>query len=276
VNLSVLAPVGSANPIIAGFVVSGSGSQPILIRAIGPGLSSLGVPNYVGGPRLTVYKGSTVLSDTTSWGGSTALSSEFTRLGAFPLATTSTDAAVLLTLAPGPYTLHVDDPSGSTGMMSLAEVYDALPSPPPTGSPHLVNIAARGVVSSAGQMVTGGFVIAGSTARKVLVRGIGPGLAGQGVTGAITDATVVLNKINTGVIAQNDNWGTPTTVNASYPAASAAEISAAATATGAFALASGSADAALLVTLAPGVYTAQVSGAGTLTGAVMVEVYEVP
>ncbi|HTO05105.1 MAG TPA: hypothetical protein VL069_15445, partial [Opitutus sp.] len=276
VNLSVLAPVSASNPIIAGFVISGSGSQSILIRAVGPGLSAVGVNDGLAAPNLKVFNAATaVIHESNSWGGSSTLSAEFARLGAFPLNAASADAAVSLSLAPGAYTLHVNA-SGTTSGTALAEVYDASISPAPAGTPRLVNISARGVVGSAGQLVTGGFVITGTTPRKMLIRGIGPGLTGQGVTGALSDPVVTLHKIGTGVIAQNDNWGTPLTVVSSYPAATPGEISAAATTTGAFSLAAGSSDGAILVTLAPGIYTAQVGGAGTATGAAMVEVYEVP
>jgi hypothetical protein len=139
----------------------------------------------------------------------------------------------------------------------------------------LVNISARGIVA-ADHIVTGGFVITGTTARRILIRGIGPGLAPQGVASPIGDPAVTLNHIGVGVIATNDNWQTPTTSVPSYPGVSGAEIAAAATATGAFALADGSKDAAILVTLAPGIYTAQVNGVAGATGPAMVEVYEVP
>jgi len=279
VNLSVLAQVISgttagttANPIIAGFVISGSSPQNILLRAVGPGLSSMGVTSVLAAPELQVYNSAgQVISDTNSWGGSSTLSAEFARLGAFALESTSADAAVLLTLSPGPYTLHVN---GTTDGTALAEIYDASATPAPV-NPHLVNISARGIVD-AGHHVTGGFVITGSTPKQMLVRGVGPGLAAQGVTSVLSDPTVTLYKIGTGAIAQNDNWGTPVTSNAGYPAASPAQISAAATTTRAFAYVSGSLDSAILITLAPGLYTAEVTGTGGATGAAMVEVYEVP
>ena len=274
VNLSVLAQVDSSNPIIAGFVISGSSAQNILLRAVGPGLASM-VSGVLSAPNLTVYNAAgSKINEINSWGGGATLTSEMARLGAFPLGSTSADAAVILTLPPGPYTLHVNDP-GTTGGMALAEVYDASVTPPPANSPHLVNIAARGVVS-AEHLVTGGFVITGSTSRRMLIRGIGPGLAAQGVASPITNPNVTLNHIGIGVIASNDDWQTPTTTSSSYPAASGAEIAAAATSTGAFALTAGSSDAAILVTLAPGIYTAQVNGVAGATGPAMVEVYEVP
>lgn len=274
INLSVLAPVSSGNPIIAGFVIKGSSPQPILLRAVGPGLTSLGVTSVLAAPNLKLYSGSTLKNEVNSWGGSSDLSTTFARLGAQPLAATSADAAVVVTLAPGPYTIWVSD-LGTTGGTALAEVYDATQTPFPANSPRLVNIAARGVVSTT-QSVTGGFVITGSTAKQILIRGIGPGLTGQGVSSVLADPIVTLTKINLGEIARNDNWETPVADVSSYPPATAAQIAAAATATGAFTLTSGSADAAILVTLAPGIYTAQVSGSGGTTGAAMVEVYEVP
>ncbi len=50
----------------------------------------------------------------------------------------------------------------------------------------------------------------------------------------------------------------------------------AATKTGLFQLDDGSKDAALLIHLDPGVYTAQVDGADGGTGVALLEVYEVP
>jgi hypothetical protein len=74
------------------------------------------------------------------------------------------------------------------------------------------------------------------------------------------------------VAAENDNWPLP--IGPGTPA-SAPEIATAAAMTGAFPFSSGSADAALLVTLAPGAYTAVVEGARGTTGYGLVEAYEV-
>ena len=278
VNLSVLAQVSAGDPIIAGFVITGTASHDVLIRAVGPGLTPLGVTDALAAPNLKVYRGLTVIHESNSWGGSSTLAEHFARLGAGALAPSSADAAVVLTLQPGAYTLWVSG-AGTTGGRALAEVYDASLAPTPASAPRLVNLSARGTVSGS-RLVTGGFVITGNTPRRVLVRGVGPGLAGQGVTNPLSNPVVKINHIIANatpqVIAENDDWQTPVTRSASYPAASAAEISAAATVTGAFAFGTGSLDAAVLVTLAPGIYTADVSGAGTTTGPGMVEIYEVP
>jgi len=52
-------------------------------------------------------------------------------------------------------------------------------------------------------------------------------------------------------------------------------VAAAAVTTGAFPFASGSKDAAMIYTLVPGSYTAQVTGAGGSTGVALVEIYEI-
>ena len=103
----------------------------------------------------------------------------------------------------------------------------------------------------------------------MLIRGVGPTLAGLGVTGVLADPRLDLIRQGapaaTATVASNDNWD----------AALAPMFSS----VGAFALTPGSKDAALVVTLPPGSYTAQVSGVGTGTavqGVAIVEVYELP
>jgi hypothetical protein len=111
----------------------------------------------------------------------------------------------------------------------------------------------------------------------VLVRGIGPSLTQFGVTGALTDPALKLYAVGSNTaIAQNDDWGIPQPVDTSQAAAAAFDLTAAATATGAFPLAVGSKDAAIVITLMPGQYSAVMSGANNSTGAGLVEVYEIP
>jgi len=77
------------------------------------------------------------------------------------------------------------------------------------------------------------------------------------------------------VLARNQGWGAPVTVLPAQIAASADQIAAAATAVGAFALPAGSADSAVIVTLTPGSYTAEVTGSNGATGVALVEIYEI-
>ena len=106
----------------------------------------------------------------------------------------------------------------------------------------------------------GGFIIGGSTAKKVLIRAVGPNLANYGVTGVLANPTLELHKSSdNSIIASNDDWGTST---------NAAEISASTLAP------VDSKEAAILATLNPGAYTAIVTGNGGGTGVGIVEVYE--
>jgi hypothetical protein len=255
-----------ANTLIAGFVISGSAQKDILLRAVGPTLSGMGVTGALADPRLVLYRGQTMIRENDNWsteanGGSEAAEAA-ARLGGFALPNGSADAAMLARLDPGVYTAHVTSTAGATGV-ALLEVYDA--SPAAADAPKVLALSTRGSVSAGDGVLIVGFVIEGAVPKKVLVRGVGPSLASN-VSGALTDPKLQLFKGST-VIAQNDDWSA---------GSDAAEIETATASSGASPLASGSKDSALLVYLAPGVYTAHISGVGGATGVALAEIYEVP
>lgn len=128
---------------------------------------------------------------------------------------------------------------------------------------QLANLSCRAQVGAGDGVIIPGFVLSGTTARTVLVRAVGPGLASFGVAGALADPTITVFRGST-TIASNDNWQEQTNPQA---------VATAAVTTGAFALAAGSKDSALVLTLDPGAYTFRVAGAGTTTGVALVEVY---
>ncbi len=137
--------------------------------------------------------------------------------------------------------------------------------------PRLTNISTRATTGTGANILTAGFVIGPGEPRQVLIRAIGPTLASFGVTGTVANPVLtVFNGANT-AIAANDDWGTAVTT---YPAAVPATAATFAS-VGAFALTAGSRDSALVATLAPGNYTAQVAGAGNTSGVTLVEVYEI-
>jgi hypothetical protein len=126
----------------------------------------------------------------------------------------------------------------------------------------IINTSARGVVTvaSEGALITG-FVVGGSAPVNVLVVARGPSLAQFGVTTAIADTRVALFRGATQLDA-NDDW---------QANARSAEILATTFAPG------NPRESAILMTLAPGAYTAVVNGSGTAaTGVAIVEVYELP
>jgi uncharacterized delta-60 repeat protein len=278
VNLSTSVFVDSASPVISGFVITGSEPRSVLLRAVGPGLSGIVSTPVLGNPRLDLYDNASgrLLLSNTGWGGSDLLLTLFARLGAFPLTKGSADAAAAITLPPGRYSIIVSNAGvNSTGGVVLAEIYDAS-GDPTRGAARLANISSRGFINAGNSVLTGGFVITGNTPKTVLIRGIGPALARFGVTGVLSDSIVSVFDNQGHFLAQNNNWETPVTISASYPAATSTQIAAAATTTGAFSLDAGSKDSSVLITLAPGVYSAQVVGASGATGATMVEIYELP
>jgi hypothetical protein len=140
----------------------------------------------------------------------------------------------------------------------------------PSGA-SLINVATRAFVGVGDQVLIGGFVVNSPQPARLLVRAAGPALTQFGVTGALGDPVLRIFSGAT-LAAENDNWTVPAGVGR---AASATEIMTAASASGAFAFAAGSADAAVLVTLPSGAYTAVVEGASQSTGYGLIEAYQV-
>ena len=132
--------------------------------------------------------------------------------------------------------------------------------PPPT---VFGNVSTRGYVSSA-QTFIGGFVIQGTAPRTVLIRGDGPVLGSFEVPSPLPDPVLTVYDGKGNVIATNTGWSSNTNPGT---------ISTAALEVGAFALPSSSADSALLLTLQPGAYTAQITSAKGNSGIALFEAY---
>lgn len=126
---------------------------------------------------------------------------------------------------------------------------------------RLANLSTRAQSGTGADALTAGFVVGPGGDKQILIRAIGPTLGSFGLTGVLADPVVTLYNSANAAVATNDNWS----------AANASVM----TSVGAFSLPTGSADAAIVTTLAPGSYTAQVTGANGATGLALVEVYEV-
>lgn len=257
-------PVGGA--LIPGFVLRGNASKSLVIRAVGPTLSNFGIQGTLTDPMMDVIPlgSTTAVASNDNWEGAASLQSAFTRVGAFPLAASgSTDSSVETSLpASGTtgYTVRVMSKNTAVAGIALAEVYDeeAL-----TSAVRIVNVSTNGYVGTGEQALVPGFVIGGTAPKQLLIRAVGPGLAPFGVSGAIADPqfSVVPSGKDFAVVT-SDNWG------------GSAELQAAFTQAGAFALPAGSQDAAAIVRLPPGGYTVVVSGVGGTTGTALVEIYD--
>ena len=263
INLSSLARSGGGEAtLIAGFTVEGSAQRAFLVRGAGPSLAGFGVSGFAPNPRIRLYQGASLLAENDDWHTGTAgagnIAAVSSRVGAFPLADGSADAALLSTVSAGSYTVHVE--AGGADGVALAEIYDA-----GAGAvAALSNLAVRSTLDAAGGALTVGFVIDGNAPRRLLVRAIGPGLAQFGVAGVVSDPRLIVRRETT-VVAENDNWNGDETSG----------IAVAARSIGAFGLPAGSKDAVLLLTLAPGAYTAQMTSSSG-GGVGLVEVYQLP
>lgn len=130
----------------------------------------------------------------------------------------------------------------------------------------LVNISARGRISSPNDTLIVGFVVGGRVARNILMRAVGPSLTAFGVADAVPFPMLSLFK-GTNLIASNENWGL----------LDGPRLQAAFDRAGAFRFPDASSrDAALYLALDPGAYTLQVSSITGVTGSVIIEAYEVP
>jgi hypothetical protein len=133
---------------------------------------------------------------------------------------------------------------------------------------NVVNLSTRGVVGTGDTpTLVGGFVIVDQW-RRVLIRAVGPSLAPFGVTDAVANPVLQLFRGNLSIYVNSD-WG---------QRPDADELARVATAAGAFPLPPGSKDAALLVELPPGNYTASVTSESTPAtgGTALLEIYILP
>jgi hypothetical protein len=265
VNISSRARVASGEGVaIAGFVISGDSAKPVLIRAVGPTLGSVfGLPGSLASPRLELVRSSDQASLAVNAGiaaDRAAIDAAGARAGAFALGASGADAAILTTLAPGAYTAVVSSTTAAAGI-ALIEVYDLSGVSP---GQKLLNIATRAAAGAGDNTLIAGFVVPPGAAKRVLVRAVGPGLAQFGVAGVLAQPTLQLLNGST-TVAQNTNW--TTSADRDAIATSSASV-------GAFGLATN--DSAVILTLAPGNYTAQVTAPGAATGIALVEVYELP
>jgi hypothetical protein len=268
--------------LIPGFVIGGTGTKRLLIRTVGPTLAN--PPYNVGGvlpnPRMSLkrldfsttpasYVDIDANNDWEDNANAAEITTAMSNLGAFPFES-ALESALLVDLIPGQYTVFADGEAGVTGV-AIVELYDA-DSPNPTAL--LANISNRGFAGVGSEVMIPGFVVSSEGPKTFLVRVVGPTLADPpyNVPGTMDDPRLQLfrtesNGSSTLLLGQDD-WGD--NPDSAFTASTAASI-------GAFELASGSADAALVVTLEPGSYTVIGSAAdGVSTGVIIVEIYVVP
>ena len=204
-NISTRALVQTGNNVlISGFIIAGSGNKSILVRTLGPTLSSFGIADALANPFLELHNSAgAIITSNNDWGSAANAQS----IPANLRPPNNLESAILASLAPGKYTAVISGVNSTTGV-ALGEVYDL----DTAAGAILSNISTRGFVATRVRVETGdnamigGFIVQGSATQKVLVRVLGPTLTGFGVTGALANPTLELRDVNGNLIDSNDNW----------------------------------------------------------------------
>ena len=251
-NISTRLRVGTSDAVlIGGFIVTGNRPKSVIVRAIGPSLTNLGISGALADPVLELHGPGTFITITNNnWRDTQQAEIEAT--GITP--SNDLESAIVATLPPGAYTAIVRGQNNGTGV-GLVEAYDLDLAP----DVQLANISTRGFVDTGENVMIGGLIAAplGATSSEMLVRAIGPSLTNFGVEDALQDPTIELHDGNGGLIAFNDNW--KETQQAAIEATGIPP--------------SNDNESAILSTLSPGSYTAIVRGKNNGIGVGLVEVY---
>jgi hypothetical protein len=239
---------------IGGFIITGNAPKHLLVRAIGPSLSQLGVPNALADPVLELVRPGLSPINNDNWREDPAQEAAILATGLAP--TNNLESAIDTTLNPGAYTAVVRGKNNSAGV-ALIEVYDLSQLVPA----KLANISTRAFVSTGDDIVIGGFLLGGNNGGdRIVVRGIGPSLIPFGVINALANPTLELRDSNGALLMANNDW--------QDNPAQAAELIAAGLAP------TNNLESGIAATLAPGLYTALLAGVNNGTGVGLVEVYD--
>jgi hypothetical protein len=233
------------NVLIGGFIVTGTQSKKVIVRAIGP---SLPFPGALADPFLELRDSSgTLIRANDNWRDE----QEAEIVGTTIPPSNDLESAIVATLPANAaaYTATVSGVNNGTGI-GVVEVYDLNQ----TANSKLANISTRGLVQTGDNVLIGGLIVLGQNPLRVILRAIGPSLP---VPGALADPMLELHDGNGTTIAANDNWRSD----------QEAEIVATTIAP------TNDLESAIVRNLPPGNYTGVVSGVDNTTGVALVEAY---
>jgi hypothetical protein len=200
-NISTRAFVNNGdNVTIAGFILRGQYPEKMFLRAIGPSLTTVGVPGAMEDPTLELYDSSGVLvAMNDNWKDSPS-QIQIVSAGLSPK--DNREACIVATLDPGAYTAVLRGKNQTTGN-ALVELYDG--GPQFTGTHQLLsNISTRGLVGVDDNAMIAGLITTGGS--RILVRGIGPSLAAFNVPDPLQNPMIELRNSNGALMTANDNW----------------------------------------------------------------------
>jgi hypothetical protein len=253
-NISTRLRVGTGNNVmIGGFTISGSQSKTVLVRALGPTLASYGVNGVLTDPAVELHDSTgAVIASNDDWqsGGQAPQISASGYAPANPK-----EAALIATVPPGAYTAVVHG-SGNTSGVALVEVYQL-----DSNASKLSNLSTRGYVGTGDNVLIGGIIISGTTAKNLIVRAIGPTLAAPpfSLAGTLANPTIELHNASGALLSSNDDWASSTQAGAIAASGYAPQ---------------NPAEAAILATLPAGNYTAIVRGLNGTTGIALMDAYD--
>ena len=241
------------NVLIGGFIITGTDPKEVIVRAIGPLVRRRGRGRFLADPVLELHypDGTTVVTNN-NW-----RDDQETEIMATGLAPTDDlESAIVATLDPGLYTAIVRGVNGGTGV-GLVEAYDL----DQAADSELANISTRGLVETGDNVMIGGIIVGPEEAASgsILLRGIGPSLSDFGIANPLADPMLELRDGHGALVMANDNW--KSTQQAVIEATGLQPTD--------------DNEPAILAALAPGIYTAIMSGVGDTTGIGLVEAYHV-
>lgn len=268
-NLSTRARVeGGDRRMIGGFVIGGgTGTLKVAIRGLGPSIPPLGV-TMLNNPQIRVYSGSTEIFFNDDWINLPQdQKNDLNTAGLTP--GSNVEAAAVLTLAPGPYTVVEESQNGQFGV-GLFEIYEL--GAPTNEQTRLLNVSTRCLVGTGNEVAIAGTILGDPTIipnRRMLSLGRGPSLSAVGVNGVLPNPYLELRNSAGALVAANDQWkdidGTSTgledkLVDSGFrPLPSQEQYLN---------------ESNVWPTLRPGAYTAILRDAGNSTGIGIVEFYE--
>ena len=238
---------------ISGFIITGTGPKRVGVRGIGPSLANFGVSGPLADPVIQLSRGDgSLVMANDNW--KNTQQAEITGAGLAP--SNDKEAALIATLTAGNYTAIVTGKNGGTGV-ALAEVYDL----DQAADSRLANVSTRAQVGTGSDVLIGGFITGNKIgATRVAVRALGPSLQQFGIANPLPDPRLELRNANGALLASNDNWQSD--------ASQAALISS-------YGLAPpNNLESAIAISLAPGPYTAIVTGKNNQTGICLIEIYD--
>jgi hypothetical protein len=260
-NLSTRGQVLTGNDaMIAGFIIGGSASKSVVINVAGPSLVPFGIANALSNPTLSLVRSSdqAVLNTNDNWQAQSNAGDVAALQASGFQPNHALEPALIATLAPGAYTAIVQGVNGTTGV-GLVGVFEVDHPEIP-----LLNISTRGQVLTGNDVMIAGFVIQGTTSQTVVVNVAGPSLVPFGIANALMNPTLSLvRSSDNAVIATNDNWQTQAAGSVAAIQASGFQPN-------------NALEPAVIANLAPGAYTAIVSGVGGTTGVGLVGVFKAP